>query len=142
MRLRTCDYLPFMSTFSTTGATNLHSEPGAEPGISEPCDYDLATTCCFISAFSTTGATHPHLAKYRAKHLRTKCLRTVEPYGALPWFCSCLLLGIQNIGRRFRTRSHAALDPKCFIPEHHTHVREIYLLASQTVQIKASCTSG
>ena len=43
-----------------------------------------------------------------------------EPYGTLPWFRSCLVLGIQNIGRRFRTTSHAALVPKCFVPEHHT----------------------
>lgn len=57
-----------------------------------------------------------------------------EQYGAIPWFRNCLLLGIQNIGRRSRTRSHSALDPKCFIPAHYTQVREVCLLAGETVQ--------
>ena len=57
-----------------------------------------------------------------------------KPYGAIPWCCNYLLLGIQNIGRRFRTRPHSALDPKCFIPAHHTQVREVSLYASETVQ--------
>ena len=57
-----------------------------------------------------------------------------EPYGILPWFHNCLLLGIQNIGRRFRTRSPSALNPKCFIPAHNTQVREVSSLAGETVQ--------
>ena len=59
-----------------------------------------------------------------------------EPHGVLPWFhnYNCLLLGIQNIGRRFRTRSPPALIPKCFVPAHDTQVREVYSLAGETVQ--------
>ena len=56
-----------------------------------------------------------------------------EPYGAIPWFKNCLLLGIQNIGRRLRTKSPSALLGKCFVPAYHTQVREVFTLAGETV---------
>ena len=74
-----------------------------------------------LLTLTTLGSSHD-LTVYNA-------LLHGEPYGATPWFCNCLLLGIQIIGR-----THSALDPRCFIPAHHTQVREGYLLAGETVQ--------
>ena len=58
-----------------------------------------------------------------------------EPYGVLCWLRSSITLGLQQIGRRFKTRS-PHFNEKCFVPLDHTQIRHSFELSEETVKAK------
>ena len=43
-----------------------------------------------------------------------------EPYGVMCWFRGSVILGLQQIARRFKNRSPSVANDKCFVPLEHT----------------------
>jgi len=58
-----------------------------------------------------------------------------EPYGVLCWLRGSISLGLQQIGRRFKTRS-PHFNEKCFVPLDHTQIRQSFELSEETVKSK------
>ena len=58
-----------------------------------------------------------------------------ELYEVLCWLHSSIALWLQQIGRRFKTRSPSC-NSKCFVPLDHTQIRQSFEMSEGTVKTK------
>ena len=59
-----------------------------------------------------------------------------EPYGVMCWFRGRVILGLQQIARRFKNRSPSVANEKCFVPLEHTQIRQSFEIAEATINAK------